>query len=230
MSKQTKQLIVLILLLVLVAVVCVRQYLPGFQLPTQGTLDQKTKQLRQLQSDLDFARQKLELRNHDLLEMQALTIPYWIPDPNGMKPDQLINLAVSNLLRRSQISGTQKVDLQREKPGSIFQEVTVSLDFRNVTMRDLSDFFHSLRASANGPKFRWDNCKITPDNPRAPKAVNASLRFKVLVLSADTIAYLNGESPADKAPAAKDAGKGGAARGNGAARNGAARGNGASRR
>ena len=120
-----------------------------------------------------------------------------------------MNTEFNRITRMAQIAGvagTQKVDLGREKAGSFLQEVTVSVDFRNISMQDLSRLFTQLRSDRQKGRFRWEYCKITPDNPRTPKAVNVSVRLKVLALNEDALTFLGYRNANGAAPAAAAAG------------------------
>ncbi len=193
MNKERTQKILLGLLMVILLLVVARQYLPSVQLPTEKRLQQKLLELKSVRGDLGVARKTLDLRREEAQAIQGLTNSFWIPGEGAAKLDQEVNSEFNRVMRLAQIAGvagTQKVDLGREKPGSFLQEVTVSIDYRNISMQDLSRLFGQLRSDRQKGRFRWEYCKISPDNPRTPKAVNVSLRLKVLALNEDALNFL----------------------------------------
>jgi len=199
-KKMDRRQVVLLVIACLMGLLVVRKYLPALNLPTEARLQSKLLQLKSLQGDLNVARKNASDRNDVLSNIQRMTEPYWISMNTSSKLEQEINSEFSTLCRKSQLTGTQKVDVAREKPGSILQEITVSLDFKSITMRELTAFLKNVRLSRNRAKYRWDYCKISPDNPRTPKGVNCTLRFKILALNPEAIALLN-SGTASPAPA-----------------------------
>ncbi len=203
MNKERSQKILLGLLVAVLLFIVARQYLPSVQLPTESRLQGKLLELKSVRGDLAVARKTLELRREEAKAIQGLTDSFWIAG-EGAKLDQEVNSEFNRIMRLAQIAGvagTQKVDLGREKPGSFMQEVTVSMDFRNISMQDLSRLFVQLRNDRQKGRFRWEYCKITPDNPRTPKAVNVSLRLKVLALNEDALGFLGYRNAKDASPA-----------------------------
>ncbi|GEM_PF-1576988 len=203
MKPKTRQTI-LIILMVFVCLLVLKRYLPMIQLPTAGRVEQKQRELKSLQNDLLVARKTYQERLASIQSMQTLAEPFWIPSSAAAKVDQEVSAEFNRITRLSQLStatGTQKVDVNKEKNGSCLQEVVLSADFKNVSMHDLSRFFSQMRSSAMGRKFRWDYCKISPDNAKSPTSVNMSARFKVLVLNNDAMAFL-GLNKGAPAPAA----------------------------
>lgn len=205
MNKERSQKVLLGLLMLLLVLVVARQYLPSVQLPTESRLQEKLRELKSVRGDLGVARKTLELRREEAQAIQGLTDSFWIPAEGAAKLDQEVNSEFNRVMRLAQIAGvagTQKVDLGREKPGSFLQEVTVSIDYRNISMQDLSRLFAQLRSDRQKGRFRWEYCKISPDNPRTPKAVNVSLRLKVLALNEDALGFLGYRNARDGAGAA----------------------------
>lgn len=191
--KPKTRTILLAVVMTVMAVMVIRTYLPAISLPTQSRVEAKLRELQSLRSDLGVARKTYEDRVAMIEGMQELTEPYWIPSGPNARLDQEITAEFNRLTRMAQvssISGTQKVDFVREKPGSALQEITLAVDFKNITMRELAKFLAQLRRDRNADKFRWEYAKLTPDNPRTPKAVNFSLRFHVYALNADTLSFL----------------------------------------
>ena len=192
MKPKTRQTL-LIAAMVICGFFCVKQYLPMIQLPTANRVAQKQRELKSLQNDLMVEKKTYQDRADAIQAMQSLTGPFWIPSSPSAKVDQEILAEFNRITRLAQLStaaNSQKIDVAREKNGSSFQEVTLSVDFKNVSMRDLTRFFTQLRTSPKGEKFRWEYCKINPDNPRTPNAANMSARFKILVLNNDAMAFL----------------------------------------
>ncbi len=191
--KPKNRKIFLIIIMAFCGFLVVKQYLPTIQLPTQGRVDAKLRELKSLRSDLKVAQKTYENKQAQIQEMQAMAAPFWITSGPITKVDQEINSEFSKIVRQAHVSsvtGSQKVDLGREKQGSNLQEVTLSVDFRNISMHELTKFFQQLRKDRNSNKFRWEYCKLTPDNPRTPKAVNLSVRFKIYALNEGALAFL----------------------------------------
>lgn len=192
MKPKTRQ-ILLITILVVVTLLVFRTYLPVIQLPTQSRVEEKLRELKSLRGDLGVARKTYEDRVAMIEGMQQLTDPFWVTTGPVSRLDQEITSEFNRLTRMAQVSsvsGTQKVDVARDKPGSALQEVTLAVDFKNISMRELTQFFTQLRKDRNASRFRWEYAKLTPDNPRTPKSVNFSLRFHIYALNADTLAFL----------------------------------------
>ena len=190
--------------MVLVTLMVFRTYLPVIQLPTQSRVEEKLRELKSLRGDLGVARKTYEDRVAMIEGMQHLTAPYWITTGPASKLDQEITSEFNRLTRMAQVSsvsGTQKVDVAKDKPGSALQEVTLAVDFKNITMRELTQFLTQLRKDRNASKFRWEYAKLTPDNPRTPKSVNFSLRFHIYALNSDTLNFLGLNSDKTEAPA-----------------------------
>ncbi|MBP5300098.1 MAG: hypothetical protein J6Y80_01710 [Victivallales bacterium] len=192
MKPKTRQTL-LIVALVVVSVLVFRKYLPVVKLPTQARVEEKLRELKSLKGDLGVARKTYEDRVAAIESMQQLTAPFWITNGTTARLDQEITAEFNRLTRMAQVSsvsGTQKVELVRDKPGSALQEATLAVDFKNISMRELTKFFEQLRKDRNASRFRWEYAKLTPDNPRTPKTVNFSLRFHVYALNNDTMAFL----------------------------------------
>ena len=192
MKPQTRTILLAIVMVVMVALV-MRTYLPVISLPTQSRVEEKLRELKSLRGDLGVARKTYEDRVAMIEGMQELVDPYWIPSSPNARLEQEITAEFNRLTRMAQvssISGTQKVDVVREKPGSALQEVTLAVDFKNITMRELTKFLAQLRKDRNASKFRWEYAKLSPDNPRTPKSVNFSLRFHIYALNSDTMSFL----------------------------------------
>ncbi|MBO4620896.1 MAG: hypothetical protein J5654_12390 [Victivallales bacterium] len=192
MKPKTRQtLLIIALIVVTLLVFCT--YFPIIQLPTQSRVEEKLRELKSLRGDLGVARKTYEDRVAMIEGMQQLTGPFWITTGPISRLDQEITSEFNRLTRMAQVSsvsGTQKVDVARDKPGSALQEVTLAVDFKNISMRELTQFFTQLRKDRNASKFRWEYAKLTPDNPRTPKSVNFSLRFHIYALNADTLSFL----------------------------------------
>ena len=192
MKPKTRQ-TMLIVIMVVVTLLVVRTYLPVIQLPTQARVEEKLRELKSLRGDLGVARKTYEDRVAMIEGMQQLTAPFWITNGPASRLDQEITAEFNRLTRMAQVSsvsGTQKVDIARDKPGSALQEVTLAVDFKNISMRELTQFLTQLRKDRNASKFRWEYAKLTPDNPRTPKSVNFSLRFHIYALNGDTMNFL----------------------------------------
>lgn len=192
MKPKTRQTL-LIIALIVVTLLVFRTYFPIIQLPTQSRVEEKLRELKSLRGDLGVARKTYEDRVAMIEGMQQLTGPFWITTGPISRLDQEITSEFNRLTRMAQVSsvsGTQKVDVARDKPGSALQEVTLAVDFKNISMRELTQFFTQLRKDRNASKFRWEYAKLTPDNPRTPKSVNFSLRFHIYALNADTLSFL----------------------------------------
>lgn len=192
MKPKTRQTI-LVVAMVFIGFFCVKQYLPMIQIPTAKRVTQKRHELESLQMDLMVAKKTYQDQVDDIQAMQSLAGPFWIPSSPSAKVDQEISAEFNRITRMAQLStaaNSQKIDIAREKNGSSFQEVTLSVDFKNVSMKDLTRFFTQMRTSPKGEKFRWEYCKVNPDNPRTPTAANMSARFKILVLNNDAMAFL----------------------------------------
>ena len=191
--------------MVIVTLLVFRRYLPVVKLPTQARVEEKLRELKSLRGDLGVARKTYEDRVAMIEGMQQLTAPFWITNGTTARLDQEITAEFNRLTRLGQVSsvsGTQKVELVREKPGSALQEATLAVDFKNISMRELTKFFAQMRKDRNAGKFRWEYAKLTPDNPRTPKTVNLSLRFHIYALNNDTMAFL-GLGQAVNSPAKK---------------------------
>lgn len=190
------------LLLAIMAVVCLlvaRQYLSAVKLPTAGRVAAQERLLQSLQGDLKVARKVQEDRQASLKALHTLADPFWIPSGPAAKVDQEITAEFNRLARLAQLSsatGSQKVDVNKEKNGSCLQEVILSVEIKGVTMRDLTRLFTLLRSTPAGRKFRWDYCKLQVDSPKNPAAVNLSARFRVLVLNNEALAFLGLQDPA----------------------------------
>ena len=198
MDKDRNKKIVLCVLAALLLVVVARQYLPMVELPTESRLEQKLAELKSVRGDLGVAKKTLALRQEDARSMQELTGQFWIMGDGSAKLDQEVNSEFNRITRMAQITGvagTQKVDLGREKTDSFLQDVTITADFRNISMQDFSRLLAQLRQPRNAGRFRWEYCKITPDNPRTPKALNISVRLKVLALNDEALAFLGYREP-----------------------------------
>ena len=192
MKPKTRQTL-LIIALIVVTLLVFRTYLPIIQLPTQSRVEEKLRELKSLRGDLGVARKTYEDRVAMIEGMQQLTGPFWITTGP-------IN-RLTRMAQVSSVSGTQKVDVARDKPGSALQEVTLAVDFKNISMRELTQFFTQLRKDRNANRFRWEYAKLTPDNPRTPKSVNFSLRFHIYALNADTLSFLGlNEDKAEASP------------------------------
>ena len=192
MKPKTRQ-TMLIVIMVVVTLLVFRTYLPVIQLPTQARVEEKLRELKSLRGDLGVARKTYEDRVAMIEGMQQLTAPFWITNGPASRLDQEITAEFNRLTRMAQVSsvsGTQKVDIARDKPGSALQEVTLAVDFKNISMRELTQFLTQLRKDRNASKFRWEYAKLTPDNPRTPKSVNFSLRFHIYALNGDTMNFL----------------------------------------
>ena len=192
MKPKTRQTL-LIVIMVVVTLLVFRTYLPVIQLPTQARVEEKLRELKSLRGDLGVARKTYEDRVAMIEGMQQLTAPFWITNGPASRLDQEITAEFNRLTRMAQVSsvsGTQKVDIARDKPGSALQEVTLAVDFKNISMRELTQFLTQLRKDRNASKFRWEYAKLTPDNPRTPKSVNFSLRFHIYALNGDTLNFL----------------------------------------
>ncbi len=187
--------------MVVIGLLVFRTYLPIIQLPTQSRVEEKLRELKSLRGDLGVARKTYEDRVAMIENMQRLTTPFWITTGPASRLDQEITSEFNRLTRLAQVSsvsGTQKVDVAKEKPDSALQEVTLAVDFKNISMRELTNFLTQLRKDRNASKFRWEYAKLTPDNPRTPKTVNFSLRFRIYALNNDTLTFLglNGNNDA----------------------------------
>ena len=205
MKPKTRQTL-LIAVLVVVTLLVFRTYLPVIQLPTQSRVEEKLRELKSLRGDLGVARKTYEDRMAMIASMQELTGPYWVTTGPASRLDQEITAEFNRITRMAQVSsvsGTQKVDVARDKPGSALQEITLAVDFKNITMRELTQFLTQLRKDRNASKFRWEYAKLTPDNPRTPKSVNFSLRFHIYALNADTLGFLGINGEKADAPAAE---------------------------
>lgn len=192
MNPKTRQ-ILLVAIMVIVTLLALKQYLPMIQLPTAKRVQEKQNELKSLQSDMKVAKKTYQLRLEEIQALQGLAAPFWVPANAASKVDQEISSEFNRITRMAQLTtaaGSQKVDIGREKNGSCLQEVTLSVDFKNVTMKDLTRFFTQMRTNPNGKKFRWEYCKVSPDNPRTPNAANMSARFKILVLNNDAMTFL----------------------------------------
>ncbi|MCQ2396409.1 MAG: hypothetical protein MJ106_01775 [Lentisphaeria bacterium] len=192
MNPKTRQ-ILLVAIMVVVTLLALKQYLPMIQLPTAKRVQEKRNELKSLQGDLKVAKKTYQMQLEEIQAMQGLAEPFWTPLNAAAKVDQEISSEFNRITRMAQLTtaaGSQKVDIGREKNGSCLQEVTLSVDFKNVSMKDLTRFFTQMRANPNGKKFRWEYCKVSPDNPRTPNAVNMSARFKILVLNSDAMNFL----------------------------------------
>ena len=192
MKPKTRQTL-LIVIMVVVTLLVFRTYLPVIQLPTQARVEEKLRELKSLRGDLGVARKTYEDRVAMIEGMQQLTAPFWITNGPASRLDQEITAEFNRLTRMAQVSsvsGTQKVDIARDKPGSALQEITLAVDFKNISMRELTQFLTQLRKDRNASKFRWEYAKLTPDNPRTPKSVNFSLRFHIYALNGDTMNFL----------------------------------------
>ena len=177
--KPKTRTILLAIVMVLMIVLVLRTYLPVISLPTQGRIEEKLRELQSLRGDLRVARKTYADRIATIEDMQSLTGPYWIPSSPNARLEQEITGEFNRITRMAQVSsvsGTQKVDVVREKPGSALQEITLAVDFKNISMRELTKFLTQLRKDRNASKFRWEYAKLSPDNPRTPKSVNFSLR------------------------------------------------------
>lgn len=197
MKQKTRQTILLVLM-VFVFLLVLKRYLPMIEIPTEGLVEERLRKLKSLQGDLLVARKGYQNRVADMRSIQDLTAPFWVPSSPGAKVDQEIASEFNRITRLSQLAsatGSQKVDVSKEKNGSCLQEVILSVDFKNVSMRDLSRFFTQLRNSPKGRKFRWEYCKIQPDNAKNPTSVNMSARFKIQVLNSDTLTFLGFAGP-----------------------------------
>ena len=202
MKPKTRQTL-LIIALIVVTLLVFRTYLPIIQLPTQSRVEEKLRELKSLRGDLGVARKTYEDRVAMIEGMQQLTGPFWITTGPISRLDQEITSEFNRLTRMAQVSsvsGTQKVDVARDKPGSALQEVTLAVDFKNISMRELTQFFTQLRKDRNASKFRWEYAKLTPDNPRTPKSINFSLRFHIYALNADTLSFLGLNEDKAEAP------------------------------
>ena len=191
--KQKTRTILLAIVMVLMIVMVLRTYLPVINLPTQSRVEEKLRELKSLRGDLGVARKTYADRIAMIEDMQGLTEPYWIPSSPGARLEQEITAEFNRITRMAQVSsvsGTQKVDVVREKPGSALQEITLAVDFKNISMRELTKFLAQLRKDRNASKFRWEYAKLSPDNPRTPKSVNFSLRFHIYALNNDTMSFL----------------------------------------
>ena len=130
-----------------------------------------------------------------LRQTRELTAPFWMPEPGG-RLDQEINSEFSRLTRMAQLSATQKVDVARDRANSSLIEVTVTLEFKGVSMRELSGFFKQVRGSRHVRQLRWEYARISPDNPRTPRNVNCTIRFQILSLNDDARAFLEARNTA----------------------------------
>ena len=192
MKPKTRQTL-LIVIMVVVTLLVFRTYLPVIQLPTQARVEEKLRELKSLRGDLGVAHKTYEDRVAMIEGMQQLTAPFWITNGPASRLDQEITAEFNRLTRMAQVSsvsGTQKVDIARDKPGSALQEITLAVDFKNISMREPTQFLTQLRKDRNASKFRWEYAKLTPDNPRTPKSVNFSLRFHIYALNGDTLNFL----------------------------------------
>ena len=165
-----------------VGILVLRQYLPMVHLPTDARLQQKLRELKSVQGDLGVARKQYDDRMEMLRQTREL--------------DQEINSEFSRLTRMAQLSATQKVDVARDRANSSLIEVTVTLEFKGVSMRELSGFFKQVRGSRHVRQLRWEYARISPDNPRTPRNVNCTIRFKILSLNDDARAFLEARNTA----------------------------------
>lgn len=190
MNKPAKRQAVLLILMGIVGLLVVRQYLPSLQLPTDGLLQERLRELKSLQGDLGVARKQYGERMEYVQQLKTLCEPYWITAPNG-RLDQEINAEFSRLTRLAQLSATQRVDIARDRTSSSLQEVTVTLEFKGISMRELAGFFRQVNTGRNAGKLRWDYARIAPDNPRTPRGVNCTLRFKVFALNEEARVFID---------------------------------------
>ena len=146
--------------------------------------------LASARGNLKFAKQEFAQREKLLEELALSSAKYWVPG-NGSKLEQEINAEIGKILRKAQVQATQKVDASRERNGSFLQEVYVSIEMKSVSMQSIARFFKEFANYKNAPKFVWENCKIGPDNSRAPNGVNLTLKFKVMALNEDAVKLLN---------------------------------------
>ena len=144
------------LLLAIMAVVCLlvaRRYLPAVKLPTAGRVAAQERLLQSLQGDLKVARKVQEDRQASLKALHTLADPFWIPSGPAAKVDQEITAEFNRLARLAQLSsatGSQKVDVNKEKNGSCLQEVILSVR--------PEEFLLDPDASAEGIGATVDDC------------------------------------------------------------------------
>ena len=189
MTKNAKRQTILLILLGFIALLVVRQYMPMLQFPTDGRLQSKLRELKSVRGDLNVARKQYSEHLDAVQQMRKIAEPFWIA-ANGAKLDQEVNAEFSRLTRMAQLSATQKVDIARDRSNSNLVEVNVSLEFKGVSMRELTGFFKQLRSSGHAKQLRWEYARIAPDNQRNPRNVNCTLRFKIYSLNDDALAFL----------------------------------------
>lgn len=189
MTKNAKRQTILFVVMGFIALLVVRQYMPMLQLPTEGRLQSKLRELKSVRGDLNVARKQYAEQMEAVQQTRKLAEPFWIA-ANGAKLDQEVNAEFSRLTRMAQLSATQKVDIARDRSNSNLVEVNVSLEFKGVSMRELTGFFKQLRSSGHAKQLRWEYARIAPDNQRSPRNVNCTLRFKIYSLNEDALAFL----------------------------------------
>lgn len=192
MKKLQPRQMVLLALLAIVGIFFFREYFGDIRIPTNSLIQERLVELESARADLKFVKQNMAEREKAFDELNALTSAYWVP-ANAGKIEQEINAEISKILRRANVQATQKVDATRERNGSFLQEVYVTLQMKSVSMQAITRFFKEFGQYRNAGKFRWESCKIGPDNARAPKGVNVNIRFKVLTLNDDALKLINGE-------------------------------------
>jgi hypothetical protein len=189
MTKPAKRQTILLILMGIIALFVLRQYMPMLQVPTEGRLQEKLRELKSVRGDLNVARKQYADRLEAVQQTRKLAEPFWIA-ANGAKLDQEVNAEFSRLTRMAQLSATQKVDVARDRTNSNLVEVNVSLEFKGISMRELTGFFKQLRTSSHAKQLRWEYARIAPDNARTPRNVNCTLRFKIYSLNEEALAFL----------------------------------------
>jgi hypothetical protein len=190
--KINRRQMVLLIAMLIIGFFFVKRYV-NFSLPTASVVDERLQHLNSLRGDLKMAQKQSAERMEEIRSLRTLATPYWFAAGQRALIDQEINKEFAKLLRQAHLPANQKVDLQRNKVHGMnhIQEVIIRLELRGVSMKEVSRFLNEVHKF--GDKLSWNYCRIEPDNPRNPKNVNFSARFRALVLNSEAVDYLNQE-------------------------------------
>jgi len=188
-TKMPRRQLVLLSLLVLIALMVARQYMGMVSLPTLGRINEKTQLLESKRTDLMVLQKQQGDWLNELEQLNVQSNSFWTSNTQRTLIEQEVTKEFGKILRSAQVV-PQKVESQRNKLPQYnhVSEVEIVVELRGVSMQELSRLFQEVEKSRR--LLVWSYAKIEPDNPREPKAVNASLRLKAFTLTQETTDFL----------------------------------------
>ena len=181
--------IVLMILLVLIALLVARQYMGMISLPTMGRIAAQTQLLGSKRTDLMVLQKQQADWLKELEQLNTQSNTFWVSSSQRALIEQEVTKEFGKILRAAQVV-PQKVESQRNKLPQYnhVSEVEIVVELRGVSMQEISRLFQEVEKSRR--LLVWSFAKIEPDNPREPKAVNATIRLKAFTLTQEATDFL----------------------------------------